>query len=140
LMYVFSLVSLLNLHSWPSPCRFKRCPIFEFVDSAHCVKIDSVQIIHQAHVLPKTLYGLLHEHSISTDHSSRWNYTGVPFSSEGSNGTMYPHTENDTLPGAQATCHVAYVPPALCAWNVVSYTRYPYDTCLICFVGTAPLR
>jgi len=40
-------------------------------------------------------------------------HPGVPDGSDGSDRTLYPRTENFTLPAAQATGHVAFIPPLL---------------------------
>ena len=50
---------------------------------------------------------------ISNDSSFRQKHPGVPDSSDGSDRTSYPLTENYMLPVAQATCRVAYIPPLL---------------------------
>jgi len=51
---------------------------------------------------------------ISNNSSFRQKHPGVTDGSDGSDGTSYPLTENYTLPVAQATGRVAYVPPLLC--------------------------
>ena len=51
---------------------------------------------------------------ISNDPNFRLKHPGVPDGSDGSDGTSYALTENYTLPVAQATSRVAYVPPLLC--------------------------
>ena len=61
----------------------------------------------------------------------------VPDGSYGSDGTSYPLKENYMLPVAQATGHVAYLPPLLCACNVVTYTHHQNDTCVTLFAGAA---
>jgi len=48
---------------------------------------------------------------ISNNPSFRLKHPGVPDSSDGSDGTSYPVTENYTLPVAQATGRVAYSHP-----------------------------
>jgi len=62
---------------------------------------------------------------------------GVPDGSDGSDGTSYPLTENYMLPIALATGGVAYLPPLLCAGNVVTYTHHQNDTCGTLFAGAA---
>ena len=52
--------------------------------------------------------------TISNNSSFRQKHPGVPDGSDSSGGTSYPVTENYTLPVAQATDRVAYVPPLLC--------------------------
>ena len=56
----------------------------------------------------------LHNACISNNSSFRQKHPGVPDSSDGSDATSYPLTENYTLPVARATGRVAYVPPLLC--------------------------
>jgi len=51
---------------------------------------------------------------ISNDPSFSQKHPGVPDGSDGSQGTSWPLTEDYTLPVAQATGHIAYVPPLLC--------------------------
>ena len=55
----------------------------------------------------------LHPILISNDLSFRQKHPGVRDSSEGSDETLYPLTENYMLPVTQATCRVAHVPPLL---------------------------
>jgi len=52
-------------------------------------------------------------YDISNDPSFRQKHPGVPDSSDGSDGTSYPLTENYTLPVTQAMGRVAHVPPLL---------------------------
>jgi len=52
--------------------------------------------------------------NISNDPNFRLKHPGVPEGSDGSDGTLYTLTENHSLPVAQATARVAYVPPYLC--------------------------
>ena len=59
--------------------------------------------------------------SISNDHNFRLKHPGVP---DGSDGTSYAVTENYTLPVAQATARVAYVPPLLCGGVYASSERH----------------
>jgi len=51
---------------------------------------------------------------ISNDPSFRLKHPGVSDGSDGYDGTSYPQTENYTLPVAQATGRVAYIPPLHC--------------------------
>jgi len=60
-------------------------------------------------------------------------HPGVPDSSDGSDGTLYPLTENYTLPVAQATGRIAYVP----LYIVVKFTHHQKDTCVTLFAGAA---
>ena len=48
-----------------------------------------------------------HATAISNNRSFRLKHRGVPDGSDGSDGTLYPLTENYTLPVAQATGRVA---------------------------------
>jgi len=50
---------------------------------------------------------------ISNNPTFRQKHPGVPDGSDGSDGTLYPLTENYTLHVAQATGRVAHVPPVL---------------------------
>jgi len=101
---------------------------------------------------------------ISNNPSFRLKHPGVPDGSDGSGGTSYPLTENQTRPVAQATCRVAYLPcggyytmplilatrrvvyyarrssvrlPLLCVRNVVTYTHHRNDTYVTLFAGVA---
>ena len=47
---------------------------------------------------------------ISNNFSFRLKHPGVPDGSDGSDGTLYPLTENQMRPVAQATGRVAYLP------------------------------
>jgi len=51
---------------------------------------------------------------ISNNSSFCQKHPGGPDGSDGSDGTSYPLMENYTLPVAQATGRIAYVPPVLC--------------------------
>jgi len=62
--------------------------------------------------------------SISNDPNFRLKHPGVPDGSDSSDGTSYTLTENYTLPVAQATCRVAYVPPLLCGDVYASSERH----------------
>jgi hypothetical protein len=70
---------------------------------------------------------------VSNNPSFRLKHPGVPDSSDGSDGTSYPLTENCTLPVTPATGRVAYSPPLLCAW----YMHHQNDTCITLFAGAA---
>jgi len=99
---------------------------------------------------------------ISNNPSFRLKHPGVPDSSDGSGGTSYTLTENQTPPVAQATGRVAYIPcggyytmppilgtrrvvyhagrsgvrlPLLCVRNVVRYTHYRNNTYVTLFAG-----
>jgi len=54
--------------------------------------------------------------NICNNTSFRLKHPGVADGSDGSDGTLYRRTENYTLPVAQVTCCIAYLPPSLCAW------------------------
>jgi len=70
---------------------------------------------------------------ISNNTSFRLKHPGVPDGSGGSDETSYSLTENYTLPIAQATGRVAYLPPIRCAW----YTPHQNDKCVTLFTGAA---
>jgi len=105
--------------------------------------------------------------SISNNSSFRQKHPGVPDSSDGSDGTSYPLTENQTRPVAQAMGRVAYLPcggyytmppilatrrvvyysrhscvrlPLLCVRNVVTYTYHQNDTYVTLFAGVAVMQ
>jgi len=61
---------------------------------------------------------------MSNDPKFRLKNPGVPDGSEGPDGTSYALTENYTLPVAQATGRVAYVPPLLCGDVYASSERH----------------
>jgi len=61
---------------------------------------------------------------ISNDPNFRLKHPGVPEGSDGIVGTSYTLTENCTLPVAQATGRVAYVPPLLCGDVYTSSERH----------------
>jgi hypothetical protein len=65
---------------------------------------------------------------------------GVPSGSDGSNVTSYPLTQNDTLSFSQATVRFAYLPPVLCARNVVTYMHHQKDTYVTLFTGIAVMQ
>ena len=104
---------------------------------------------------------------ISNNPSFRLKHLGVPDGSDGSGGTSYPLTENQTRPVAQATGRVAYLPcgsyytmplilatccvvyyarrsgvrlPLLCVRNVVTYTQHQNDTYITLFAGAAVMQ
>jgi hypothetical protein len=105
--------------------------------------------------------------AISNNSSFRLKHPGVPDGSDGSGGTSYPLTENQTRPVAQATGRVAYLPcggyytmplilakrrvvyyarlsgvrlPLLCVRNVVTYTHHQNDTYVTLFAGVAVMQ
>jgi len=61
---------------------------------------------------------------ISNDPNFCLKHPGVPDGSDGSDGTSYALTENYTLPVAQATGRVSYVPPLLCGDIYTSSERH----------------
>ena len=104
---------------------------------------------------------------ISNNSSFRLKHPGVPDGSDGSDGTSYPLTENETRAVAQATGRVAYLPcggyltmppilatrrvvyysrrsgvrlPLLCVRNVVTYTHHQNDTYVTLFAGVAVMQ
>jgi hypothetical protein len=64
--------------------------------------------------------------NISNNPSFRLKHPGVLDGSDGSDRTLYPLTENYTLP-------IAYSPPLLCA----GYTHHQNDMCVTLFTGAA---
>ena len=62
--------------------------------------------------------------NISNDPNFRLKHPGVPDGSDGSDGTSYALTENYTLPVAQVTGRVPYVPPLLCGDVYASSERH----------------
>ena len=60
----------------------------------------------------------------SNDPNLRLKHPGVPDGSDGSDGTLYTLTENYTLPIAQVTVGIAYVPPLLCGDVYASSERH----------------
>jgi len=105
--------------------------------------------------------------SISNNTSFLLKYLGVPDGSDGSGGTSYPLTENQTWPVAQATDRLAYLPggsyytmPLMLAThrvvyyadrfgvrllllyvrNVVTYTHCQNDTYITLFAGVAVMQ
>jgi hypothetical protein len=104
---------------------------------------------------------------ISNNPSFGLKHPGVPDGSDGSGGTSYNLTENQTRPVAQATGRVAYLPcggyytmplilatrrvvyyarrsgvrlPLLCVRNVVTYTHHQNDTYVTLFAGVAVMQ
>jgi len=104
---------------------------------------------------------------ISNDSSFRLKHPGVPDGSDGSGGTSYPLTENQTQRVAQATGRIAYLPcggyytmplilatgrvvyytrrsgvrlPLLYVRNVVTYTHHQNDTYVTLFAGVAVMQ
>jgi len=67
--------------------------------------------------------------SISDDRSFRQKHPAVPDGSDGSGGSLYPLTENYTLPVAQAMGRVALIPPLLFG-DVYAHQN---DMCVTCF-------
>jgi len=63
-------------------------------------------------------------YDISNDPNFRLKHTGVPDGTDGSDGISYTLTENCTLPVAQATGRVAYVPPLPCGDVYTSSERH----------------
>ena len=68
---------------------------------------------YHAHLHPPSL-----SISISNDPCFHLKHSGVP------DGTLYPLTENYTLPIAQVTGRIAYVPPLLCGVLYASSERH----------------
>jgi len=104
---------------------------------------------------------------ISNNPGFRLKHPGVLDGSDGSGGTSYPLTENQTRPVAQAMGRVAYLPcggyytmplilatrrvvyyarpssvrlPLLCVRNVVTYTHHRNDTYVTLFAGVAVMQ
>jgi len=76
--------------------------------------------------------------NISNDPNFRLEHPGVPDGSDGSDGTSYALTENCTLPVAQATGRVAYVPPLLPGDVYASSERHVcYTLCRGCSYAEA---
>jgi hypothetical protein len=90
----------------------------------------------EQYLLPKVVWLAMYSrngYNISNIPSFRLKHPGVPDGSDGSDGTLYPLTENYTLPVAQATGCCAYSPPLLCAW----YTYHQNDMCVTLLAGAA---
>ena len=104
---------------------------------------------------------------ISNNSSFRLKHPCVPDGSDGSGGTSYPLTENQTRPVAQATGRVAYLPCGgyytmplilatrhivyygrrsgvrlrlLCVLHVVTYRHHRNDTYVTLFAGVAVVQ
>jgi len=65
-----------------------------------------------------------HGTNISNNPNIRLKHQGVPDGSDGSDGTSYALKGNYTIPVAQATGRVAYVPPLLCGDIYASSERH----------------
>jgi len=70
---------------------------------------------------------------ISNYTSFHQKHLGVLDGSDGSDGTLYPLTENYKLPVAQATGRVAYI----LLYFVVTFTHHQKDTCVTLFARAA---
>jgi len=70
---------------------------------------------------------------ISNNSDFRQKHPGIPYGSDGSDGTSYPLTKNYTLPIAQATSRVAHV----LHYFVVTFTHHQKDTCVTLFARAA---
>jgi len=70
---------------------------------------------------------------ISNNSSFGQKHLCVPDGSDGSDRTLYPLTQNCTLPVTQATGHVANV----LVYFVVTFTHHQKDTCVTLFAGAA---
>jgi hypothetical protein len=134
-----SVIIRLRLHNCQNP-QF-RCGVvlILFMEVVGCMLPSWLrQFIDHHLLLPKPLHALLYRfsdcaHRISNNTSFHLNHPGVPEGSDGCDGTSYPLTENLTLPVAQATGRVAYLPLLLCA----RYTHNQNNTCVILFAGAA---
>ena len=73
--------------------------------------------------------------NISNHPCFRQKHPGVPDSSYGANATWYPLTEDYTLVIAQPIGRVEYLPPLLCARNVVTYTCHRNATFVTLIAG-----
>ena len=82
----------------------------------------SKAVIHSVSIF--TYHALPNSTVISNDPGFRLKHAGVPDSADGSDGTSPALTENDTLPVAQPTGRVAYVPPLLCGDVYASSERH----------------
>jgi len=110
---------------------------------------------------------LLAERYLSNDSSFRLKHPGVLDSSDGSDWTSYPLTENQMRPVAQATGRVAYLTcgghytmrpilatgrvvyyacrsgftlPSLCVRDVVTFTHHQIDSYVTLFTGVAVMQ
>jgi len=70
---------------------------------------------------------------ISNNSNFRQKHSGVLDGSVGSDETLYPLTENYTLPVALATGRAAYI----LLYFVVTFTHHQKDTCVTLFTGAA---
>jgi len=77
----------------------------------HHPKIDSLPLPASFSSLGR---GCTQISTISNNSHFRQKHPGVLDGSDGSDGTSYPLTENYTVPVAQATGRITYVPPLLC--------------------------
>jgi hypothetical protein len=62
-------------------------------------------------------------------------HIGVPDTSDGCEGTLYPRMEDVIVPVSQAMGRIAYLPPWLCTRNVVTFTHNQNDTYVTHFGG-----
>jgi len=81
------------------------------IESSGCVEFTVLVKIHLLHFTNKHVeiikaWGIVGEY-INNNPGFCLKYPGVPDSSEGSDRTWYPLTENYTVPVARATCRVA---------------------------------
>ena len=131
-------------------------------------------VMNTSNTLPESYQQRVHKHTletvkrhISNNPSFRLKHPGVPDGSDGSGGTLYPLTENQTRPIAQVTGRVPYLPcggyytmphilathrvvyyarrsgvrlPLLCIQNVVTYTHHQNDTYVTLFAGVAVMQ
>jgi len=72
---------------------------------------------------------------ISNNTSFQQKHTRVPDGCDGSNGTLYLLTENYSHTVTQAMGRIAYLPPLLCTWNLVTYMHLQNNTCVTLFPG-----
>jgi len=75
--------------------------------------------------------------SNSNDSCFRQNHLAVLVGSDGSHRTSYPLPVNSMLWVTQVTNSIAYVPPELCARNVVTLTHRQNDMCVSLFAEAA---
>ena len=76
-----------------------------------------------------------HSDYISSNSIFHQKHPGVLNHSDSFDRIWYPLTENHTLSVAQATGRVEYLPPLLCARNVMTYTHHRNDMCVTLFAG-----
>ena len=125
------------------------------------------QIIWIKRWLTKSRILCIEGNNISNNSSFRLKHPGVPDGSDGSGGTSYLLTDNQTRLVAQATGRVAYLPcggyytmplilatrrvvyyahrsgvrlPSLCVRNVVTYTHHQNDTYVTLFAGVTVMQ